>query len=207
MKLAKKQYFRNTEKRGNNQLDKNSEIIRTEIIRVLNENGKIRGKDLAKRVIQKVGNEKTVYREISALVESGEIEKRVHSRSHIEYELINLYESVSNQLKNLHKEIRAIHDEIKNFEDPSNEQKFSYYERLRSVIHLINIVQSTESIMKLLSFYPAFKKDKMFSQVNRKIEDCWQGIMNIIAHQPEEDFLNEVLANLRVSQFSSKNIN
>ena len=47
----------------------------------------------------------------------------------------------------------------------------------------------------------------MFSQVNRKIEDCWQGIMNIIAHQPEEDFLNEILANLRVSQASSKNIN
>ena len=85
-------------------MDKNSEIIRTEIIRILNENGKIRGTDLAKRVIQRVGNEKTVYREISALVESGEIEKRVHSRSHIEYELINLYESVSNQLKNLHKE-------------------------------------------------------------------------------------------------------
>ena len=56
-------------------MDKNSEIIRTEIIRVLNENGKTRGTDLAKRVIQKVGNEKTVYREISALVESGEIEK------------------------------------------------------------------------------------------------------------------------------------
>ena len=35
------------------------------------------------------------------LVESGEIEKRVHSRSHIEYELVNLYESVNNQLKNL----------------------------------------------------------------------------------------------------------
>ena len=188
-------------------MDKNSEIIRTEIIRILNENGKTRGTDLAKRVIQKVGNEKTVYREISALVESGEIEKRVHSRSHIEYELINLYESVSNQLKNLHKEIRTIHDEIKNFEGESDKQKFSYYERLRSTIHLINIVQSTESIMKLLSFYPAFKKDKMFSQVNRKIEDCWEGIMNIIAHQQEEDFLNEVLANLRVSQVGSNNIN
>ena len=188
-------------------MDKNSEIIRIEIIRILNENGKIRGTDLAKRVMQKVGNEKTVYREISALVESGEIEKRVYSRAHIEYELINLYESVNNQLKNLHKEIGAIHDEIKNFEEEPNKQNFSYYERLRSTIHLINIVQSTESIMRLLSFYPAFKKDKMFSQVNRKIEDCWQGIMNIIAHQPEEDFLNEILGNLRVSQISSKNIN
>ena len=187
-------------------MDKNSEIIRTEIIRILNENGKTRGTDLAKRVIQRVGNEKTVYREISALVESGEIEKKIHSRAHIEYELINLYESVSNQLKNLHNEIRTIHNEIKNFQDESNIQKFSYFERLRLTIHLISTVQSTESIMRLLSFYPAFKKDKMFSQVNRKIEDCWQEIMNYITHQ-EEDFLNEVLANLRVSQISSKNIN
>jgi len=43
-------------------MDKNSGIIRTEIIRVLNENGKIRGTDLAKRVIEKVGNEKMVYK-------------------------------------------------------------------------------------------------------------------------------------------------
>ncbi|HJL67734.1 MAG TPA: hypothetical protein QGI48_03615, partial [Nitrosopumilus sp.] len=65
-------------------MDKNSEIIRTEIIRILNENGKIRGNELAKRVIQKMGNEKMVYREISSLVEAGEIEKKVHSRARIE---------------------------------------------------------------------------------------------------------------------------
>jgi len=70
-------------------MDKNSEIIKIEIIRILNENGKIRGSELAKRVIKKVGNEKTVYRKISELVESGEIEKKVHSRSHIEYENMN----------------------------------------------------------------------------------------------------------------------
>ena len=64
-------------------MDKNSEIIRIEIIRILNENGKIRGTELAKRVIEKVGNEKTVYREISSLVETGEIEKKVHNRAHI----------------------------------------------------------------------------------------------------------------------------
>ena len=45
-------------------MDKNSEIIRTEVIRILNESGKIRSNELAKRVIEKVGNEKTVYREI-----------------------------------------------------------------------------------------------------------------------------------------------
>ena len=71
-------------------MDKNSEIIRTEVIRILNENGKIRSSELAKRVIKKVGNEKIVYREISKLVELGEIERTIHNRSHIEYELINL---------------------------------------------------------------------------------------------------------------------
>ena len=188
-------------------MDKNSGIIRTEIIRILNENGKIRGTELAKRVIEKVGNEKIVYREISALVEAGEVEKKIHNRAHIEYELINLSESVNNQLKNLHKEIEIIFEETTNFDIISKDENFSFQERLRSVIHLIHIVQSTDGVMKLLSHYPAFKKDRMFSQINRKINDCWQSIMNTIAHQPEGEFLNEILANLRMLQFDSKNVN
>ena len=188
-------------------MDKNSEIIKTEIIRILNENGKTRGTELAKRVIEKVGNEKIVYREISALVEAGEIDKKVHSRSHIEYELINLSESVNSQLKNLHKDVEMIFEEITNFENISKEEKFSFQERLRSLIHIIQIVQSTDGMMRLLSYYPVFKKDKMFSQINRKINDCWQAIMYTITQQPEENFLNEILANLRVVQFNSKNVN
>ncbi|KAF6244539.1 hypothetical protein [Nitrosopumilus sp. b2] len=188
-------------------MDKNSEIIRTEIIRILNENGKIRGTELAKKVMKKVGNEKTVYREISALVESGDIEKRVHSRSHIEYELVNLYESVNNQLKNLHKEVKTIFDEINNFQLISKAENLSFHERLRSIIHLIQIVQSTDGIMTLLSFYPTFRKDKMFPQINRQIDDCWQAIMTCISQQPEDVFLNEILANLRISNIDSKNIN
>ena len=188
-------------------MSKNLGIIRTEIIRILNENGKIRGTELAKRVIEKVGNEKMVYREISSLVEAGEIEKKIHSRSHIEYELINLSESVNKQLKNIHNEINIIFNEIDNFDVVNKEEKFSFHERLRSVIHIIHIVQSTDGVLKLLSYYPAFKKDKMFSQINRKISDCWQAIMNTIVHQPENNFLNEILANLRTLQFDSKNVN
>ncbi len=188
-------------------MDKNSEIIRTEILRILNENGKIRGNELAKRVIKKVGNEKIVYREISSLVEDGEIEKKVHSRAHIEYELINLDESINQQLKNLHKEIEIIYDEIKKFDITTEQEKLKYQERLRSVIHLIHIVQSTDGIMKLLSHYPAYKKDRMFPQINRRVNDCWQTIMEIITHQEEENFLNEILSNLRVLQFDAKNVN
>jgi len=188
-------------------MDKNSDIIRIEIIRILNENGKIRGTELAKRVIKKVGNEKIVYREIGALVESCEIEKRIHSKSHIEYELINLYESVNNQLKELHKEINMTFEEIGDFENISREENFSIHERLRSMIHLIHTVQSTDGIMKILSYYPTFKKDKMFPQIKRKIDDCWELIMKNISYQSEEEFLNKILENLRITQMDSKNVN
>ena len=186
---------------------KNSEIIRTEILRVLNESGKIRSHDLVSRVITKVGNEKTIYREIAELVSAGEIEKKIQNRNHIEYEIVNLYESVNNQLKDLFREISVINQEIINFDSSFENEKFSYFTRARSVIHFIQIIQSINGIMKLLSVYPTFKKDKMFSQINRKTEDCWKDIMKIIVHQPEEDFLNQVLKNLRVSSMSSENTN
>jgi hypothetical protein len=100
-----------------------------------------------------------------------------------------------------------VFEEIENFEITIKEENFSYHERLRSVIHQIHIVQSTDGIMKLLSYYPAFKKDKMYSQIIRKINDCWESIMDSIAHQPERDFLNEVLANLRISHIETNNVN
>lgn len=188
-------------------MNKDSEIIRTEIIRVLNENGKLRDIDLARQVMRKVGNEKTVYKEISTLVQAGEIERRVHSKTRIEYELVNLSEAISNQLKNLYQEIEMIYFEISNFLSISDEENFTFYERLRSVIHQIHIVQSTDGIMRLLSYYPAFKKDQMYSQITRKINDCWESIMDNIGHQQEEHFLNDVLAHLRVSNLDSRNIN
>ncbi|HEY4680120.1 MAG TPA: hypothetical protein VIH04_02515 [Nitrosarchaeum sp.] len=182
-------------------------IIRTEILRVLNESGKIRGSELTNRVIKKVGNEKMVHREISSLVESGEVEKKMYSKSHIEYELINISESVNNQLKSIHKEIEMVFDEIKEFRDIMEQNKIEFQERLRTTIHVIHIVQSTDGVMKLLSHYPTFKKDKMFSQITRKISDCWENIMESIVHQPEEEFLNEVIANLRISQIGSQSVN
>lgn len=184
-----------------------SNIIRTEILRVLNESGKIRGGELTSRVIKKVGNEKMVHREISSLVESGEVEKKMYSKSHIEYELINISESVNNQLKSIHKEIEMVFDEMNEFKEIMHQNKIEFQERLRTTIHVIHIVQSTDAVMKLLSHYPTFKKDKMFSQITRKMSDCWEIIMEIIVHQPEEKFLNEVIVNLRNSQIGLPSVN
>ncbi len=182
-------------------------IIRTEILRVLNESGKLRGTELTSRVIKKVGNEKLVHREISLLVESGEVERRMFSKAHIEYELINLSESVNNQLKSIHNEIELIFEGINEFKEVISENKLEFQERLRTVIHFMHIVQSIDGVMKLLSHYPTFKKDKMFSQISRKISDSLENIMDCIVHQPEEEFLNEVIVNLRVSQIGTENLN
>lgn len=184
-----------------------SDIIRTEILRVLNESGKIRGTELTSRVIKRVGNEKMVHREISLLVESGEVERKMYSKSHIEYQIINISETVNNQLKGVHKEIEVIFEDIREFRQIIEQNKLEYQERLRTIIHLIHIVQSIDGVMKLLAHYPTFKKDKMFSQITRKISDCWEGMMEIIVHQPEEEFLNEVIGNLRISQIGTENVN
>ena len=190
-------------------MEKDTDIIRTEILRVLNESGRIRGTELAKRVIKKMGSEKIVYREISTLVQAGEIEKMVRDRTHIEYELVDLSESASTQLKNIHVEISRVFGEINDFGDActKEEEKLSFHERQRIVICLIHAVQSTNGVMKLLSYYPTFKKDRMFPQINRMTDDCWQNIISIIMHQQETEFLNEVLANLLMVQSDSKNVN
>ena len=184
-----------------------SEIIKTEILRVLNECGKIRGSELTNRVIKKVGNEKMVYREISALVESGEIGKKMYSKSYIEYELINISESINNQLKSVHNEIESVFKEIIEFTEIIQQNKMEFQERLRITIHFIHIIQSMDGVMKLLSHYPSFKRDRMFSQITRKISDCWENIMSGIAHEPEEEFLNEVISNLRMAHIGLDSVN
>lgn len=184
-----------------------SEIIKTEIIRVLNENGKTRATELLKRVLKKIGNEKMIYREISSLVESGQIGKKIYDKSHIEYELIDLSKTANAQLKNLHYELESSLVQLQKFYDDTNRINIENHEKIRTIIEFIHIVQSIEGIMKLLSYYPVFKNDKMFSQINRKIFDYWEKIMEFINHQTDEEFLNNILSNIRIAKINSKNIN
>ncbi len=188
-------------------MEDDSEIIQTEILRILNESGRTRGSELVKRVIKRVGNEKMIYREISSLVESGEVERKILDKSHIEYELINLSKSANKQLKNLHNELETSLEELRQFHSESERTNVEYHRKIRDVIHFIHVVQSIEGIMRLLSYYPTFKKDKMFPQISRKINDYWENIMGFIIHQPEEEFLNDVLSNIRIIQINSENVN
>ena len=178
-------------------MENKTQIIRTEIIRVLNESGKIRSSELIRRVSKKIDNKKMIYREISSLVESGEIERKIHDKSHIEYALIDLSELVNEQLKGIYNELEKNFAKFnKTYEIMTNDEK--YQQRVRMITQLIHVTQATQSTMRLLSYYPSYKKDKMFSQINRKIDDIWKKTMDSIIHQPEEDFLNDVINNLRI---------
>jgi len=67
-----------------------SEEIRHEIREIL-KSGRTRGKKLADQIIEKIGSEKTVYREIRLMCDSGEIRKMEYNRANIEYELANFF--------------------------------------------------------------------------------------------------------------------
>ena len=181
-----------------------SEIIRAEIMRILNENGRTNGTELAKRAIRKVGNEKTVYAEISAMVESGQIEKRVYNKSHIEYEIINYDKLASEQLEEIYNDVDLLFRAIRDFEI---DEKGSFYDRLRYAIHLIYAIEDNNATMRILSFYPTFRSDKMFNQVTRRIDDCWHEIMEVISSQDERDFIDSVFDRLQSRPTSEININ
>ena len=70
-----------------------------------------------------------------------------------------------------------------------------------------NIEAGTYTIFASYMGYSTFKKDKMFSQIKRKINDCWDALMNSIIHQPEVDFLNEIITNLQVGKKNQNNFN
>ena len=135
------------------------------------------------------------------------LKKNVHSKSYIEYELVDLSESVSCQLQDLHKELETIYEEIENFEIVVDMDDLSYYDRIRTTIHQIHTVQTIDGIMNLLSFYPAFRTDKMSSQVHRKLCDCWGSLMDNILDQPEDSFFYDVIEDLRILPMDSKNVN
>mgnify|MGYP000176645719 CR=1 FL=1 len=137
---------------------------------------------------------------------------RIELLDELQIKAINQYKKTSHEEKptlfiEIHGTPLGVREQIEKFEEISKEKNFLQLERLRNTIDLIHAIQSADSIMKLLSYYPTFKKDQMFSQIKRRISDCWERIMNSIIHQPEEDFLNEIINNLQIGRKNQNHIN
>jgi hypothetical protein len=169
-----------------------SEKIRHEIRRNLR-NGRSRSKKLADSVLKKVGSEKTVYREIKAMYESGEIRKIENNRADIEYELVDVTEAIENNFRIISKQLSEIHQRLENLSIKFENKQ--YLQRLYAIVSTIKQVQSLQTRIRLLSMDPAFERSKSFNGIKNKIDETWRLLLLLIEKQPEEQFFHEVMMN------------
>ena len=173
-----------------------SEKIRHEIRHVL-KSGRTRGKKLADQVIEKIGSEKTVYREIQQMHDSGEIRRIEINRANVEYELVKLSDYVNDNLKQVLDFLDNVNDGLKRYDDQFKNKKITplHIQRLAELVINIKRLQNCESRLRILSFFPVFRKSKMFSEIQDKKEKTWKFLISLIAHNPESNFVNEMLIN------------
>jgi len=177
-----------------------SEKIRHEIRHIL-EFGRTRGKKLADQVMKKIGSEKTVYREIQKMVDSGEIRRIENNRANVEYELVKLSDHVNDNLKQVLNFLDNVNDSLKRYDEQFKNKKIKpmYVQRFVPLGLNIKRLQNCESRLRILSCFPAFRKSKMFSDIHDKKEKTWRFLISLIAHNPESKFVNELLVNFPVT--------
>jgi len=173
-----------------------TEKIRHEIRHVL-KSGRTRGKKLADQVMEKIGSEKTVYREIQQMHDSGEIRRIEINRANVEYELVRLSDYVNDNLKQVLDFLDNINDSLKRYDDQFKNKKITplHVQRLAELVLNIKRFQNCESRLRILSVFPAFRKSKIFFEIHDKKEKTWKFLISLIAHNPESNFVNEMLVN------------
>jgi len=168
--------------------------IRHEIRRILN-NGPTRSKDLADKVIKKVGSEKTVYREIQAMCISGEIKKNENNRANITYELVKLSEEVEVSLNNMDKQLDQMSEYLKKSSEMLDSRKDFPIFLLVKMVTAIKELQKFQARMKILSYFPAMKKTKQFKKINLKSEKLWDEIFRLSPDQIDDNLIKELMMN------------
>jgi len=168
--------------------------IRHEIRRILR-SGPARSKDLADKVIKKVGSEKTVYREIKLMCESGEIKKNESNRANITYELVELSKEVGNHLSNMERQLDQMTQYLKESEEMLESKKDFPVFLLSVMVTAIKELQKFQARMKILSYFPAIKKSKQFEGINLKSDKLWDYIFHLMAHGEKGNLINELMIN------------
>jgi len=178
-----------------------SSDIRHEIRRILTENGRTRGKELADEVIKTVGSEKTVYREIKAMYDEGVLERIEHNRANVEYELKSVTKIIESKLQFLHNQASNIYEELTRFHQETYNKKTmpNYLQRLSTIVFCIKQTQNIQTTLKILEAFPVFSKSKSFYYLQKHLDKMWLSIIGNIGHQPEENFIEEVFMNFRTT--------
>lgn len=171
--------------------------IRREIRNILTKNGPTRGKELADQVIGKgIGSQKTVYREIKTMCNDELLERIVHNRGNIEYELRAISVSIEKRLKFYEDVLNEINDELNELNSKMNNTKIPLYiSRLFPIVTSMKQLQKVETSFRIYGMFPAIRKSRYFTRQNKKVEELWKFIFEIVSNQPEEKFLQEMFMN------------
>lgn len=174
--------------------------VRHQIRYILRRSGRTRSKKLADEVIKKIGSEKTVYRQIKAMCESGEIRPIVENRADVTYELVKLadynekyLEFYLNRLSDIDKRLKTFHEQIMN-----KDTMPMYIQQLSTIVLTIKQLQKIEARFRMLSIFGSLRNTKSFAEAQTKIEETWKFILGLIGHNPEKHFFQELMINFPV---------
>lgn len=176
-----------------------SEAIMNEIKYILELDGPTRSAKLVAQVVQKVGSEKTVYREIKNMAKYGEI-RQIGSGQKISYDIPSVTEKHNLLLQNLlyivknnYEYLSRLHDKI------DNKTKLIHLEALMTIVTGIKQLQTVEARFKILKMAPALRKLRVFDELESQIEKNWKLIRALIIHNldqtQEPDLISQVLRN------------
>ena len=185
-----------------------SDKIRREIRNILTKNGPTRGKELADQVIGKgIGSQKTVYREIKTMCDDELLERIEYNRGNVEYELRDISVSIEKRLKFYEDILNEINDELNELNSKMNNTKIPHYIfRLFSIVTSIKRLQKVETSFRIYGMFPAIRKSRYFTRQKKRVEELWKFIFEIVSHQPEEKFHQEMFMNftpLRIAKVTS----
>ena len=176
-----------------------SNEIRNEIIRILEEYGSHRSKRLADEVVKKVGSEKTVYREIKEMANSGEIRK-TGSGQHISYDLPSVTERNELVLLKLFEYTENNNEYlVRSKKKFVTKKQLFHIEALADIVLGIKQLQTIETRFKILKMFGALRKLEYFKKLEKQIEKNWTIIWSLIdidvKRSQSPDIVREVLMN------------
>ncbi|MDE1769026.1 MAG: hypothetical protein KGI28_00550 [Thaumarchaeota archaeon] len=174
-----------------------SDKIRHEIREYLESHGRTRSKKLADEVMKKVGSEKTVYREIKSMYNSGELKKSEKNRADIEYELAQFSETMENNFKILSKQLSDIAQYFLDHEVLIDDKKnpHHYGRKLMLYVQTMKELSKLETRLRIISSFPAFLNRKSVPILQKQIDDIWSKIQNLINQSRNDKLVSELMIN------------
>jgi len=126
------------------------------------------------------------------------LERTEYNRGNREYELRDISVSIEKRLKFYEDVLNEINDALNELNSKMNNTKIPLYiNRLFPIVTRIKQLQKVETSFRIYGMFPAIRKSRYFTRQNKKVEELWKFIFEIVSNQPEEKFLQEMFLNFK----------